>query len=196
MQLWEVFVIGAGLAMDAVAVSLTDGMTEPKMRVGKMLLIAGAFAFFQFFMPLVGYACGYAFFSLVQKIAPYLSFALLALIGGKMIFDSARELMQRRKGKAEPPRGTGAFALLGQAVATSVDALAVGVTLLAAKTQGELPAHVLVCALIIGLVTLVLSLGALAVGKKAGDRFADKAGFFGGAVLLLIGLKILLEGVL
>lgn len=198
MEIWEILVIGAALAMDAVAVSLTNGMCEPRMRILKMLAIAGAFALFQFFMPVVGYYCGYAFSSFVEQIAPWLSFALLAFIGGKMIFDSVCEMVKKRKGMLEsaPKKPLGAGKLLVQAVATSLDALAVGVTLLAVDTTQGLPFHAVLCALVIGAVTFALSLPAVVIGKKAGDAFSDKAELFGGAVLIAIGLKILLEGIL
>lgn len=221
MSVWEILLIGVALSMDAVAVGMTNGMTEPKMRVFKMLLIAGAYAFFQFFMPVLGYYCGYAFSSLVEKIAPWLSFALLGFIGGKMIFDFVRDFVKSKKEKkeqvakidgesvSEPPAETatdsfavpqgrklGAGKLLVQALATSIDALAVGVTLLAAETTDGLPFHVTLCALLIGATTFLLSFAAVFAGKKIGNRFADKAGLLGGIILVGIGLKILLEGLL
>ncbi len=197
MQLYEILLIGVALSMDAFAVGMTNGMSEPKMRLYKMLCVAGMYALFQFLMPVVGYYCGYAFSSLVKKIAPYLSFALLAFIGGKMIFDFFREM---RAAKRETPvyvqKPLGAGKLLMQAVATSIDALAVGVTFLAAETTEGLPMHVTLCALVIGAITFALSLLAVYLGKKIGDRFADKAGLLGGVILLAIGVKILIEGVL
>ena len=197
MQLYEILLIGVALSMDAFAVGMTNGMTEPKMRLYKMLCVAGMFALFQFLMPVVGYYCGYAFSSLVAKIAPYLSFALLAFIGGKMIFDFFRELRAAKRETAvyiQKPLGAGK--LLVQALATSMDALAVGVTLLAAETTKGLPMHVTLCALIIGAVTFALSLLAVFLGKKIGDRFARQAGLLGGVILLAIGIKILIEGIL
>ena len=200
MSIWEVLLIGAALAMDAVAVSMANGMTEPRMRPVKALAIALTFAVFQFVMPVIGYYCGYAFASVVERIAPWLSFVLLAFIGGKMIVDCILEMRERKKvGQAELPREErplGAGKLLVQGVATSLDALAVGVTLLATETQAGLPFHAAACAAVIGAVTFVLSFAAVYVGKKVGDKFADWAGVAGGAVLIGIGLKILLEGIL
>ncbi len=192
MSIWEILLIGVALAMDAVAVGMTDGMTEPRMPLPKMCLVAGAFALFQFAMPLLGYYASYAFSSLIAKIAPYLSFALLLLIGGKMIFDSVREM----KKKETDRRPLGAGKLLVQAVATSLDALAVGVTLLAVDAAEGLPLHAALCALLIGGVTFLLALPAVAIGKRAGDAFSDKAGIVGGVVLIAIGVKILVEGLL
>ena len=206
MAVWEILLIGVALSMDAFAVSLTNGMLEPKMPFWKAALVAGAYALFQFAMPLIGYYCGYAFSSFVAKIAPWLSFVLLGFIGGKMIFDSAREMHQRRHPDAENPEKPEnsektrtkltAGKLLLQAVATSLDALAVGVTLLAADTGAGLPMHVALCALVIGAITLTLSISAVYIGKRAGDKFSDKAELLGGIILVAIGLKILLEGIL
>lgn len=198
----EILFIGTALSMDAFAVGMTNGMVEPKMRTLKALAIAFAFAFFQFGMPLLGYFLGTAFTDLVEKIAPYLSFALLLLLGAKMIFDCVKEEREKKKEctlrpfliAQKNPLGIGK--LLVQAVATSLDALAVGVTLLAAETGAGLPASVWLCALVIGAVTFSLSVIAVSVGKKTGDKFSDGAGFLGGVILIAIGLKILLEGIL
>ncbi len=196
MQLYEIILIGIALSMDAFAVGMTNGMSEPKMRVLKMFCVAGAYALFQFLMPVLGYYCGYAFSALVKKIAPWLSFALLGFLGGKMIFDFVKSAAAKKK--SEAPIGNskplGAGKLLAQAVATSIDALAVGVTLLAEETAEGLPMHVVFCALVIGAITLLLSLVALLLGKKIGDRFSDKAELLGGVILLAIGIKILIEG--
>ena len=89
--------IGAALAMDAVAVSMTNGMTDPRMRPAKALAIALTFAVFQFAMPVVGYYCGAVFASVVERIAPWLSFALLAFIGGKMIVDCILEMREKKR---------------------------------------------------------------------------------------------------
>lgn len=194
MAIWEIILIGVALAMDAVAVGMTDGMLEPEMKSGKSFLVAGAFAFFQFFMPVLGYYAGIAFSEFFGRIAPWLSFALLSFIGGKMIFDCC---MERKKGKdgIEKPRKLGAGKLLLQAVATSIDALAVGVTFIAAEASRGLPMHAVFCALLIGAVTFLLSLPAVFLGKRVGDKLKGKAEILGGVILIAIGLKILLEGI-
>lgn len=194
MSVWEILLLGIALSMDAVAASMTDGMTEPRMLPIKAAAIAFSFGLFQFFMPLVGYYCGYAFAELVEKIAPWLSFALLGFLGGKMIFDS-----MKTEGKVLLVGGVkqnGAGKILVQAIATSIDALAVGVTLLAAETASGLPDPVFLCAMLIGETTTALSLAAVAIGKRAGDKLSDRAEFLGGAILLLIGIKILLQAFL
>ena len=191
MSVWEILLLGIALSMDAVAAGMTDGMTEPRMLPVKAAGIAFAFGLFQFLMPLAGYYCGYAFAELVGKIAPWLSFCLLGYLGGKMIYDSQKSAAEHLLVGGR--RTTGVGKILVQAIATSIDALAVGVTLLAAETATGLPDHVALCALLIGETTTALSLIAVAVGKRAGDRLADRAEFLGGAILLLIGIKILLQ---
>ncbi len=198
MSILDVILIGIALSMDAFAVSLSNGMAEPKMNYRKMLLIAGAFGLFQFLMPLLGYGCSYAFASLVEKIAPWLSFALLAFLGGKMIFDFFLERRAKKRGeeKSEERTRLTLGKLLVQAVATSIDALAVGVTLLAAETAEGLPVNIFLCALTIGAITFSLSMIAVFAGGKVGDAFSDKATLLGGLILIGIGLKILIEGLL
>ncbi len=196
MEVWELLLIGVALAMDAFAVGMTDGMVEPKMKWYKALLIAGVFAFSQSMMPAAGFLCGYAFSFVVEKIAPWLSFALLVFIGGKMLVDCFLESRKKKKGEQTERRPLGVGKLLLQAVATSLDALAVGVTLLAMKTSGGLPMSEVWCFVIIGAITFGLVTPAVFIGKKAGDRFSDKAEILGGIILIAIGIKILLEGIL
>ena len=195
MQLWELMLIAVALSMDAFAVGMTDGMEEPNMPAPKKAAVAVAFGVFQALMPLLGYYASSAFSSLVERIAPWLSFALLAFIGGKAIFSC---IMEERRGgllkRAARARLTPAK-LFAQAVATSLDALAVGVTLLASEATVGLPFHVALCALLIGLTTFVLSAVAVEAGERVGNRLADRAELLGGGVLILIGLKILFEGV-
>lgn len=209
----DLLLIAVGLSMDAFAVGMTNGMTDSKMKLGKVLLIALFYGVFQFFMPLIGYYASSVLSEIIAKIAPWLSFILLAFIGGKMIFDGVREVMENRKkrkaqeeagpegaeAKAEgeavgAPLRIGTLAL--QALATSIDALAVGVTFLAADTAGSLCLNIWLDCLIIGCITFSLSVIAVYLGKAVGNRLADKAEIAGGAVLVIIGVKILLEGIL
>lgn len=194
MSFAEILLIGVGLSMDAFAVGMTDGMVEPLMRARKAVGIALTFAVFQFLMPLLGYFCGTAFADLVALIAPYLSLLLLGFIGGKMLYDGAREGTSP-KAVILHKKPLKFFELIVQGIATSLDALAVGVTLLAAETAGGLPVNVFLCSLLIGETTLALSLSAVQIGRVAGNKFSDRAGEIGGIVLILIGLKIFLEGV-
>lgn len=205
MSVWEIVLIGAALSMDAVAVGMASGMTELRMRMAKGVAMAMTFALFQFGMPLIGYFCGYAFSAVVEKIAPWLSFALLLLIGGKMVADCVKEqIEERRSGLIHPMLSAHASTsriawvgrLLAQGVATSLDALAVGVTLLASEMSEGLPFPIVACAAVIGAVTFAFSFAGVQIGRKAGDKFADSAGLLGGCVLIAIGVKLLAEGLM
>ncbi len=195
MSVFEIILLGAALAMDAFAVGMTDGMTETDMKFGKVLETAGAFGLFQFFMPLLGYCVGGVFAGIVAEVAPTLSFLILAFLGGKMIVECVRESRGGHVALLKREKRGGALKLFVQAIATSIDALAVGITLLALEGSGTLALSPLYCALVIGAVTFVLSLAAVLIGKKAGAMIADKAEILGGVVLVFIGLKILMESV-
>lgn len=190
MSIFDIVLLGAALSMDAAAVGMANGMAEPRMSRQKTLLIALFFGVFQGGMPLLGYFGSSVFSSLVGRIAPYLSFMLLLFLGGKMLIDAASEeeerFLVRRKGLRLP-------ALTAQAVATSVDALAVGVSFMAQEAAGALPLGVPFCALIIAATTFLLSLAAVQVGKLAGDKLSGGAQKIGGLVLVLIGIKLLFE---
>lgn len=212
MQTWEVFLLAAALSMDACAVAMTNGMTESKMSVKKALLIGALFGFFQFLMPVIGYfitaLIANAFMSAFEKISAWISFGLLAFLGGKMIIEGLKEWKEKKRVQNEDLcETTGACPcskpkltlgkLLLQAVATSIDALAVGVTLkMAAISSLGLKVGVWGATGIIGVITLAFSFAAVYIGKAIGDRLADKAGLLGGFVLLGIGIKILIEGLL
>ena len=201
--------MSVALAMDACAVAMTNGMCDVKMPVKKALLIGVFFGAFQFLMPVIGYfitgIIADAFLSVFEKISAWVSFALLAFLGGKMVWESAEELIERKKSKNDETMGVCPYPrqeltlkkLTVQAIATSIDALAVGVTLqMATLTSVGLAGGVWGSTAIIGVVTLGLSFGAVYIGKAIGDNLADKAGLFGGLVLLGIGIKILIEGLL
>ena len=207
MGIIELILIAFALSMDAFAVGLTNGMTDSKMKLGKILLIAGFYGFFQAVMPLIGFFASGAFSALIEKIAPWLSFFLLALIGGKMLLDGVKEFMENKKLQQEPTHAREKAqkgedieldlpTLTAQAVATSIDALAVGVTFFALNTANTLCLNIWLDSLIIGLVTFVLSTLAVFIGKAVGNKLADKAAIVGGVVLIAIGIKILLEGIL
>lgn len=195
MTVLEIVLLGVALAMDAVAVSLTEGMTEPDMKLKRIVETAGAFGLFQFFMPLLGYCIGGAFAKYVAFAAPVLSVCILAFLGGKMILGCVRELTEKKKRFEKRERRGGALRLLVQAFATSIDAFAVGFTLLALETQGTLALSPFFAALVVGAVTFALSFIAVLIGKKAGAAIADKAEILGGVVLILIGVKILAESI-
>lgn len=215
MEIWEIALLGVALSMDACAVAMTDGMTNPKMPFWRTLLIGVFFGFFQFLMPVIGYfvagVVAEAFLETFEKISAWISFVLLAFLGGKMIFECVREWIKAKKENAETTgAGTDSteettkgrkenpflFNLLLQAIATSIDALAVGVTLQMAAISDGLALGVWGATGVIGCITLALSVGAVYLGKAIGNKLADKASFFGGLVLVGIGLKILIESFL
>lgn len=211
MTVFEIVLIGIALAMDACAVAMTNGMTEPKMPVWKVLRIGVFFGFFQFLMPLIGYfvtqLIADAFLDTFQSIAAWISFALLAFLGGKMLFECIAEKIKEKKEGGETCENgacgcsacqpqTGVWKLTVQAIATSIDALAVGVTLQLATIQSHLALGVWGATAVIGVVTFGLAVGAVYIGKAVGNKLADKAGIVGGIVLLGIGLKILIESFL
>lgn len=187
MSFSDLILIAVALSMDAVAVGMTNGMEDPRMGRGKMLLVAAFYGGFQFLMPVFGYYGSAAVSALVEAVAPWLSFAVLVLIGGKAVVGSVGQKRTLLPSKATLGLGK----LLLQAVATSIDALAVGVSLLAEEVSSGLPMPAFFCAMVIGGVTFLLSLAAVSVGKAAGDRFSDKAELVGGIVLILIGVKLL-----
>ncbi len=217
MQVYEILLMAVALAMDACAVAMTNGMTHPKMPVKKALLIGALFGFFQFLMPVIGYfitgIIANAFLDTFEKISAWLSFGLLAFLGGKMLVDSILEMREKKAQTSaengengengegaemvdvEKPLSFGKLCV--QAVATSIDALAVGVTLqMAAISASGLALGVWGATGVIGGVTFLLAVGAVYVGKLVGNKLADKAGLIGGLVLIGIGLKILIESFL
>lgn len=180
--------LGVGLAMDAFSVSMANGLSEPDMRKGRMCSIAGVFAGFQAFMPLLGWVCVHTvvrYFRAFEKFIPWLALVLLVFIGGKMLIDGFRN--------AEPEEnnsGIGNGALLIQGIATSIDALSVGFTI---AGYGWLMA--LIAAMIISIVTFVICMCGLMIGKRFGMKLSNKAQILGGNILILIGLEIFIKGV-
>ncbi len=175
--------LGVGLAMDAFSASLANGMNEPTMRTRKMCGVAGLFAFFQALMPMIGWVCVHTVvqhFRAFEKFIPWIALALLGYIGGKMLYEG----LQCKCEECEPVK-VGLIALLVQGVATSIDALSVGFTI-AEYALFE----AIVAAAVIALVTFIICALGILIGKKAGTRLAGKAGIFGGAILIFIGLEI------
>lgn len=197
MGFLEVAITGVALAMDACAVSMTNGMTDSKMPLRRVLLIALFFGFFQFLMPVIGYYVTHlvagAFQETFEKIASVVAFVLLAFLGGKMIVDC---VLEHRKACAcqeeETPCGRlPILKLFTQAVATSIDALAVGVTLRMSAISGGLPMGVWLSTGLIGLITFGLAVGAVYIGKAVGNRLAEKATLLGGVILIVMAIKML-----
>lgn len=178
----EITLLALGLAMDAFAVSVASGIAYRNLRIHHALRMATAFGVFQAIMPVVGWLAGLAARRWVSEFDHWIAFALLALIGGKMIYEAFQI-----EDAEEPSNPFGFLVLTVLAVATSIDALAVGVTFAMLKTAIVTPV------LIIGGVTFVLCLGGVYIGEAFGHFFEKKIEIFGGAVLIAMGLKILVQ---
>ena len=181
--------LGIGLAMDAFSVSLANGLNEPTMKKSKMFCIAGVFALFQALMPMLGWICVHTvlqYFKVFENFIPWIALVLLAFIGGKMLFEGIRNDSDN-----EENTSVGITALLVQAIATSIDALSVGFTI--AEYNAVMAT---VCAAIIAVVTFFICMAGLAIGKKVGTKFSNKAAILGGSILILIGLEIFITGIL
>ncbi|WP_040196847.1 manganese efflux pump MntP family protein [Candidatus Soleaferrea massiliensis] len=180
MSLWELFIIAVGLSMDAFAVSVCKGLSVDRVRPKHVLTAGAYFGAAQALMPLIGFALGVQFQSLITNVDHWIAFVLLAFIGGNMVLESRK--------KDEPcscsfqPK-----AMLPLAIATSIDALAVGVTFAFLKVD------ILPAVGFIGVITFVLSAVGIKIGNLFGCRFKSGAELFGGIVLILMGIKILLE---
>ena len=167
--------LGVGLAMDAFSVSLANGLAERDMRKGRMCVMAGTFGFFQALMPIIGWTCVHT---------------LLQYIGGKMLFESIKSIRSGRDGEEVTAGRLTPAVLVVQGIATSIDALSVG---FAISEYGLVQAFI--CAGIIALVTFIICMGGLYLGKLAGTRFSGKAGILGGCILIFIGFEIFIRGV-
>lgn len=181
--------LGVGLAMDAFSVSLANGLNCPNMKIHRMCVIAGIFAFFQFAMPLIGWFCVSSIaniFSVFEKFIPIIALVLLSFIGGKMLLEGIKN-----GDSQEEKTATSFFALIVQGIATSIDALSVGFTV----AHCNFPQALVLCALI-GAVTFGICLFGVILGKKAGSKLSRKAGILGGSILIFIGLQIFVKSIL
>ena len=182
MGLGELFLLAVGLAMDAFAVAVCKGLSIQKLKLRHALLVGLWFGVFQALMPAVGYLLGSAFAGLVQAVDHWVAFILLGIIGGNMI----REALSKDEDKLD---GSLAFkTMLLLAIATSIDALAVGITFAFLPGTRIVPAVAL-----IGSITFVFSAAGIRLGNVFGLRYKSKAEFAGGVILILLGTKILLE---
>ena len=183
MFFFNSLLLGVGLAMDAFSVSLANGLNEPKMRKRRQCFIAGVFAFFQFIMPMAGFFCVHtvaSFFDAFQKFIPWIALILLSFIGGKMLIEGIKN-----KDEEANHTAVGLGALMLQGVATSIDALSVGFTI-----SEHTPFGAFLCCLIIAVVTFIICMVGLILGKKFGTKLANKASILGGSILLFIGIEI------
>ena len=182
MSLIELFILAVGLSMDAFAVSICKGLSLRKIKAKHMCIAGLWFGGFQALMPLVGYFLGSFFSEMIEQYDHWVAFILLAIIGGNMIKESF--------GKDENVDSAMDFkSMLLLAIATSIDALAVGVTFAFLQVQ------IIPAVSFIGVVTFIFSAVGIKIGSLFGTKYRSKAELFGGVVLVLIGLKILLEGI-
>jgi putative Mn2+ efflux pump MntP len=182
MELANISLIGIGLAADACAVSLSSGLVIRHIKINKALKIALAFGIFQGIMPLIGWITGLTFREFIIQIDHWIAFVLLAAIGGKMIYETFQE--DEEENKFNPLDN---YTLLGLAIATSIDALAVGLSLSVLKTS------ILSAAGVIAIITFSLSFISVYLGHKWGNLCKFKLEFIGGILLIFIGLKILMS---
>ena len=182
MNLWELLILAVGLSMDAFAVSVCKGLSVKKLKAKHMLTVGAYFGGFQALMPLLGYILGIQFQSMIQQFDHWIAFVLLGIIGGNMI----RGALSKDEDKLD---GSLAFkTMLLLAIATSIDALAVGITFAFLPGTRIVPAVAL-----IGSITFVFSAAGIRLGNVFGLRYKSKAEFAGGVILILLGTKILLE---
>ena len=184
MGLLEIILIAISLAMDAFAVSICKGLSMKKMDWKKAIIIALYFGLFQGGMPLIGYVLGVGFEESIKFIDHWIAFGLLAFIGGNMI----KEALSKKEDE-EVDDSVDFKTMVVLAIATSIDALAVGVTF------AFLNVNIILAVSLIAIITLIISCFGVKLGNVFGDKYEKKAELAGGIVLVLIGLKILLEHV-
>ena len=178
----SVFILAVGLAMDSFAVSICGGMTMNPIRIRHALRIAAFFGLFQTLMPVIGWLGGLGFQGLIASYDHWVAFGLLAFIGGKMIYEASKgDSCARELDIAGIPL------LLVLSLATSIDALAVGLSF------AFLGVSIIIPVIVIGLITAALSLGGVFLGKRYGSLFQSRAQIMGGLILIGIGIKILIE---
>ena len=183
MGLTELFILAVGLSMDAFAVSICKGLSLCRIKVKHMLIAGIWFGGFQALMPLIGYVCGSFFADFVTQFAHWIAFVLLLVIGGNMIKES-----READDSCDIDASMSFKAMLALAVATSIDALAVGVSFAFMKVD------IIWAVIFIGVITFTLSACGVKIGSLFGTKYKSKAELAGGVVLILIGLKVLLEG--
>lgn len=187
MGIIELVFLSVGLAMDAFAVSICKGLEMPVTNYKRAGIIALFFGAFQAGMPVAGYLLGSRFQKYIESVDHWIAFALLALIGGQMVYEALR----KDGGEQENKDGSSVFSikqLIILAIATSIDALAVGITF--ALLKGT---NIFLSAGMIGIITFIISFAGVVIGNKFGNKYERRAQLAGGIILIAIGLKILLE---
>ena len=177
----KIILISIGLAMDACAVAICKGLTIKKIKVKTILIISLYFGIFQGIMPILGYMLGYSFESIIKSIDHWLVLILLLIIGINMIKESLSNNEESSNDKIDAKN------MLPLALATSIDALAVGITFAFLKV------NVIKSSIIIAVITMLLTLLGVIIGNKFGKKYKHKAQFVGGFILIFIGIKIFIE---
>lgn len=185
MAFITLIIIAVGLSMDALAISIVSGSTYKQLHIKHALRIAFFFGSFQAFMPLIGYLAGQSLDKYISSYDHWVAFAILSAVGAKMIYESFK--IKTAKSNFDPTNITMLFVL---SLATSIDALAIGITL------SILNISVVTAAAIIGLITFLISYIGVFIGKKFGHFFENKIEAVGGVVLIVLGIKILLQHLL
>lgn len=191
MSLVEVILLAVGLSMDAFAVSVCKGLAIPKINFKTMAICGAWFGGFQFLMPMIGYLLGAGFTGYIISITPWIAFVLLSLIGGNMI----KESLSKEEEKANDSLGV--KIMFTMAIATSIDALAVGVTFACVDVNissmlGDF-LNTTLASIIIGITTFIISCIGVKIGNVFGLKYKNKAELAGGIILICLGIKILLE---
>ena len=192
MGFLELFLLAIGLSMDAFAVSVCKGLAMQKVTFRNAAICGVWFGGFQALMPFIGYLLGSGFEKYINAVASWIAFVLLALIGGNMI----REALSKDEEDEDTSAALDVKTMFLMAVATSIDALAVGITFACVPVEiiaASPLVNTLVAVCLIGATTFVLSCAGVKAGSVFGSRYKSKAEFVGGAILILIGVKILLE---
>lgn len=187
MDFTTLFFVAIGLAMDAFAVSIAQGVASPKFRIGHAMKVGIFFGFFQAFMPVLGWALGFQFKGYIEKVDHWVAFGILFIIGAKMIYNVLYQENDTCEVKTNNKHKENRI-LLMLAIATSIDALAVGISFAFLNTS------IIHAAVIIGVITFLLSAIGVFIGKKFGCLFQKQAEIFGGVALILIGIKICIGG--
>ena len=182
MGLIELFILAVGLSMDAFAVAVCKGLAMKKVTLGGACTVGLWFGGFQALMPLIGYFLGTRFYSYIVSIDHWVAFFLLAFIGINMIAESFKSDAGETEDASLAPKN-----MLVMAVATSIDALAIGITF------ALLPVNIIAAVSFIGITTFILSAAGVKVGNVFGAKYKSRAELAGGAILVILGVKILLE---
>jgi putative Mn2+ efflux pump MntP len=183
MSLIDIFFLGVGLAMDAAAVSMTNGMVYRNLKKSAYIAMPVFFGVFQTVMPILGYYLGGIFASIITKYSGIVIFIILFLIGGNMIKEGIQDI---RQGKTEPNKEMNIKVLFFQAIATSIDAFGVGIGFSAMRISIWMPV------VLIGIITAIVVVAAILIGRKFGNMLGCKAEILGGVILIIIGVKALI----